>query len=82
MSSPPQIDARVEVSAVGFDLAGKRVIVAGHMDMARSAIVRCARQEVCNVVVAKRSELDLTRQDQTERYLFTIPTGYRDHGGR
>jgi hypothetical protein len=26
------------------------------------------------VVVAKRTELDLTRQDQTERYLFTIPT--------
>jgi hypothetical protein len=50
--------------------------------MTRSAIVRCARQEACKVIVAKRSELDLTRQDQTERYLFTIPTGYRDHGGR
>jgi hypothetical protein len=48
--------------------------------MVRSAIVRCVRQEACNVVVAKRSKLDLARQDQTERCLFTIPDPI--HGGR
>jgi GDP-L-fucose synthase len=50
-------------------LAGKRVFVAGHTGMAGSAIVRRLRQEPCNVLVVEHSELDLTRQDQTERYL-------------
>jgi GDP-L-fucose synthase len=69
VSSPPPINARVQASSVGFDLAGKRVFVAGHAGMAGSAIVRRLRQEACNVLAAKRSELDLTRQDQTEHYL-------------
>jgi hypothetical protein len=37
--------------------------------MAGSATVRRLRQEACNVLIAERSELDLPRQDQTERYL-------------
>src|SRR5262245_10576458 len=37
--------------------------------MAGSAIVRPLGQEPCTVLVAERDELDLTRQDQTERYL-------------
>ena len=57
------------VNSHSFDLAGKRVFVAGHTGMAGSAIVRRLRQEPCTVLVADRSELDLTRQDQTERYL-------------
>jgi GDP-L-fucose synthase len=69
VSSPLQINPGVEASAVGFDLAGKRVFVAGHTGMAGSAIVRRLRQEPCNVLVAERSELDLTRQDQAEHYL-------------
>ncbi len=69
VSSPPQINARAKASAVGFDLAGKRVFVAGHTGMAGSAIVRRLGREACNVLVAERSELDLTRQDQTEHYL-------------
>ena len=52
-----------------FDLAGKRVFVAGHTGMAGSAIVRRLRQEPCTVLIANRRELDFTRQDQTERYL-------------
>src|SRR6202048_2324974 len=68
--SPPQTNA--EFSAARFDLAGKRIFVAGHNGMAGSAIVRRLRQDAYNVVVAQRSELDLTRQDQTERYLSAV----------
>jgi GDP-L-fucose synthase len=65
VSSLPQISA----PASAFDLAGKRVFVAGHTGMAGSAIVRRLRQEACNILVAERRELDLTRQDQAEHYL-------------
>jgi GDP-L-fucose synthase len=64
----PQINAR-DTSASAFDLAGKRVFVAGHTGMAGSAIVRRLRQEPCTVLVADHRELDFTRQDQTERHL-------------
>lgn len=70
MSLPPQINAR-EVSAIGFDLAGKRVYVAGHTGMAGSAIVRRLGQESCKLLVVEHRQLDLTRQDQTERYFST-----------
>jgi GDP-L-fucose synthase len=49
--------------------------VAGHTGMAGSAIVRRLRQESCTVLVADRHELDLTRQDQTERYLSAARPG-------
>lgn len=68
MSSLPQINAR-DTSASAFDLAGKRVFVAGHTGMAGSAIVRRLRQEPCTVLVADHRELDFTRQDETERHL-------------
>jgi GDP-L-fucose synthase len=71
VSSLPQINA-VDAPAVRFELAGKRVFVAGHTGMAGSAIVRRLRQEPCDVLVVDHRELDLTRQDQTERYLSTI----------
>src|SRR5215813_10141156 len=54
---------------VPYQLSGKRIFVAGHRGMAGSAIVRRLQQEPCEVLVAARSELDLTRQDQVERYL-------------
>jgi GDP-L-fucose synthase len=66
VSSLPQTNAR---PASAFDLAGKRVFVAGHTGMAGSAVVRRLRQEPCTVLVVERAELDLTRQDQAERYL-------------
>ena len=69
VSSLPQIELQETSSASAFELAGKRVFVAGHTGMAGSAIVRRIRQEPCTVLLADRSELDLTRQDQTERYL-------------
>jgi GDP-L-fucose synthase len=66
VSSLPRVNAG---PASAFDLAAKRVFVAGHTGMAGSAIVRRLRQEPCTVVVADRAELDLTRQNQAERYL-------------
>jgi GDP-L-fucose synthase len=60
------------VAPVPFDLAGKRVFVTGHAGMAGSAIVRRLRQEDCEVLVAPRRELDLTRQEPTERYFSSL----------
>jgi GDP-L-fucose synthase len=58
-------------SPVPFDLAGKRVFVAGHNGMAGSAIVRRLAREPCELLVAERRELDLTRQEPTEHYLMS-----------
>jgi GDP-L-fucose synthase len=52
-----------------FDLAGKRVFVAGHRGMVGAALVRRLPQASCEVVTAGRDEVDLERQDQTERFL-------------
>ncbi|WP_454884442.1 GDP-L-fucose synthase [Sphingomonas oryzagri] len=45
-----------------FDLAGKRVFVAGHRGMVGSAIVRRLTVENCTVLTASRAELDLKDQ--------------------
>lgn len=52
-----------------FDLAGKRVWVAGHHGMAGSAIVRRLEREGCEIVTAMRSELDLLRQADVHAWL-------------
>lgn len=52
-----------------FDLTGKRVFVAGHNGMAGSAILRRLAMEDCEVLVADRLTLDLTRQRDTEEWL-------------
>lgn len=46
----------------GYDLAGKRVFVAGHRGMVGSAIVRRLATEDCEVLTATRAELDLGDQ--------------------
>ena len=46
----------------GFDLAGKRVWVAGHRGMVGGAVVRRLASENCEVITANREELDLTDQ--------------------
>jgi GDP-L-fucose synthase len=52
-----------------FDLAGKRVFVAGHRGMVGAALVRRLAAESCQTLTAERDVLDLTRQDSTERWL-------------
>lgn len=45
-----------------FDLAGKRIFVAGHRGMVGSAIVRRLQEEDCTILTASRKELDLLDQ--------------------
>ena len=69
MSSPARTS---DVPAIRFELAGKRVFVAGHAGMAGSAIVRRLRQEPCEVLAVARSGLDLTSQQQTRDCLCAM----------
>jgi GDP-L-fucose synthase len=52
-----------------FDLAGRRVFVAGHRGMVGAALVRRLNGEACEVITADRGALDLTRQVDTEAWL-------------
>src|SRR5687768_7673722 len=52
-----------------FDLAGKRVYVAGHQGMVGSAMLRRLARAPCEVITAERNEVDLERQEQTEAFL-------------
>jgi GDP-L-fucose synthase len=52
-----------------FELAGKRVYVAGHRGMVGSAIVRRLATAECEIITADHNEVDLERQEQTERFL-------------
>lgn len=56
-------------SEPAFDLAGKRVWVAGHRGMVGAALARRLQSEACEVVTAGRSDVDLLRQDQTESWI-------------
>jgi GDP-L-fucose synthase len=53
-----------------FDLAGKRVFVAGHRGMVGSAIVRRLAHEPCTILTVPRERLDLARQSDTEQWLL------------
>ena len=55
--------------ALPFDLAGRRIYVAGHGGMVGGAIVRRLQSEGCSVVTADRRALDLTRQSDVEAWL-------------
>jgi len=68
VASPPQTCSK-DAPDLAFNLVGKRVFVAGHRGMAGSAVVRRLQQETCDVLIAPRDELDLTRQDQVQNYL-------------
>ena len=50
-------------------LKGLRVFVAGHLGMVGAAIVRRLQSEDCEILTAGRRELDLTRQEPTERFI-------------
>jgi GDP-L-fucose synthase len=52
-----------------FDLAGRRIFVAGHKGMVGSALMRRLAAEPAELVVADRATLDLARQAETEAWL-------------
>lgn len=52
-----------------FDLAGKRVWIAGHGGMAGSAIVRRLARENCELVTVAHSDLDLLRQEDVSAWM-------------
>ena len=52
-----------------FDLAGKRIYVAGHHGMVGSAIVRRLAAAPSQLITAERDRVDLERQAQTEDFL-------------
>jgi GDP-L-fucose synthase len=53
-----------------FDLAGKRVYVAGHSGMAGAAIMRRLRSEGCEILTVGHEALDLTHQQPTEDWMM------------
>ena len=68
-------EQRSEISLRGpassFSLTGARVWVAGHRGMVGSAIVRhLEANENCTLLRASREELELTRQAETEDWVF------------
>jgi GDP-L-fucose synthase len=54
-----------------FDLRGGRVFVAGHRGMVGSAIVRHLASRNCVLITAGREEIDLLKQEATERFLIS-----------
>src|ERR1700730_17726631 len=56
-------------SRVPFELRDKRVYVAGHSGMVGSAIVRRLMKEGCEILTAKRADVDLRRGEQVEGWM-------------
>ena len=54
-----------------YDLAGKRIWVAGHRGMVGSAVAKRLAQENCEILTASRDEVDLERQSDVERFFET-----------
>lgn len=52
-----------------FDLANKRVYVAGHSGMVGSAVVRRLASEGCEVITTDRAAVDLKRQVEVEAFM-------------
>jgi len=52
-----------------FPLAGKRVMVAGHLGMAGSAILRRLQREDCEILTADRGDVNMMRQTEVEEWL-------------
>jgi GDP-L-fucose synthase len=52
-----------------FALKGKRVWVAGHRGMVGAALVRRLQGEDCEILTADRSDVDLRRQSEIERWM-------------
>lgn len=59
-----------------YDPAGKRIWVAGHTGMVGSAVMRRFESEpIADIVTARSAQVDLTRQEPTERFV----TGAKPH---
>lgn len=54
------------MSTAAYDLAGKRVFVAGHRGMVGAALVRRLAQERCETLTVDRRVVDLRRQKEVE----------------
>ncbi|MGV0911464.1 GDP-L-fucose synthase [Martelella sp. FOR1707] len=54
---------------MSFDIAGKKIWVAGHRGMVGSAIVRRLARENCEVITAGRDTVDLKRQVEVEAFM-------------
>lgn len=55
---------------MSYDMSGKKVWVAGHGGMVGRAVVRRLDEEpIDSLIVASSSEVDLTRQEETERFV-------------
>ncbi len=52
-----------------YDLAGKRVYVAGHRGMVGSALVRRLATENCQIITVERARADLVRQDDVRAFM-------------
>ncbi|WP_165222051.1 GDP-L-fucose synthase [Affinirhizobium pseudoryzae] len=52
-----------------YELAGKRVWVAGHRGMVGSAVVRRLAAENCDVITAGRDQVNLKRQAEVEHFV-------------
>jgi GDP-L-fucose synthase len=52
-----------------FDLAGKRVWIAGHRGMVGSAVLRRMQSEKCDLLTVDRAEVNLCRQADVERWM-------------
>jgi GDP-L-fucose synthase len=57
------------VAPGSFDIAAKRIWVAGHRGMVGAAVVRRLEAEPCQLILAGREEVDLTRQAEVERWI-------------
>jgi GDP-L-fucose synthase len=65
----PKNQKREIASMSSFELAGKRIWVAGHRGMAGSAIVRRLGREGCEIVTVTRAQLDLLRQPDVHAWV-------------
>jgi GDP-L-fucose synthase len=61
-----------ETLPVVFELAGRRVFVAGHRGMVGSACVRRLTEAGCEVLVAGRDQVDLRDQAAVDRYMEAL----------
>jgi GDP-L-fucose synthase len=64
-----KLDMIDEAKIPQFDLAGRRVYVAGHGGMVGAALVRRLSSEPCEIFTVDRTTLDLTNQAHTDRLI-------------